>query len=200
MTVGHRLRVSLTRAAAWRRSAGLAGAALLVAVTLTGCTGSPTPTPTYGGLPSWLPTPSTDIHRTLVGTTASPAPSVQGQSVEAHLPDGGTILMTVNGPEVPGEGLPDPPPTTICTFTIEMSGGTVDVPIDVADFATHDVSGNVFHPGFVPDRSTPPSVLQAGESISFEIRTAMPVGEGVMQWAPDGKNPVATWDFIVEND
>ena len=25
-------------------------------------------------------------------------------------------------------------------------------------------------------------------------------GEGLMHWAPDGRNIIAKWDFVVEND
>jgi hypothetical protein len=32
------------------------------------------------------------------------------------------------------------------------------------------------------------------------LRAVMVVGEELMLWSPDGKHPVAKWDFEVEND
>jgi hypothetical protein len=53
----------------------------------------------------------------------------------------------------------------------------------------------------VPGAPAPPSVLTPGEQrVSFELRAAEPVGEGLMRWAPDGARIVAKWDFMVEND
>ena len=42
--------------------------------------------------------------------------------------------------------------------------------------------------------------LQALREVSFELRAVESVGEGLMRWAPDGRNIVARWDFVVEND
>lgn len=50
-----------------------------------------------------------------------------------------------------------------------------------------------------PRWSVPP-VLRPGQKISFELRAAEETGEGLMRWAPDGRNIVAKWDFVVEND
>jgi len=180
------------------------GAAMLlltVLMSVAGCTSStPAPKETYGGWPSFLPSPTRAVNQMLPGSQASPALISQGGTVQAELPDGGTVLVTITGPEVPGQGLPEPPPTTTCTWTVVFSDGTVDVPLDLADFAAQDSYGIVYRPQFVPDRPTPPATLPAGQSVSFELRTIMPTGEGAIQWAPDGKMPVATWDFIVEND
>jgi hypothetical protein len=52
----------------------------------------------------------------------------------------------------------------------------------------------------VPGQPLPPRVLRPGTRMSFELRAVMPTGEGLMRWAPDGRNIVAKWDFIVEND
>lgn len=174
---------------------------LTVVISVAGCRSSlPAPEQTYGGWPTFLPSPTRAANQTLPGSQASPALVSQGGTVLAQLPEGGTVFVTITGPEVPGQGLPEPPPTTTCTWTVVFSGGTVDVALDLADFATQDYNGVVYHPQFIPGRSTPPASLPAGQSVSFELRTVMPIGEGAIQWAPDGKIPVATWDFIVEND
>jgi len=185
-----------------RMRARIAAATLLltVSMSLAGCHSAPAPQETYGGWPTFLPSPTQAVNQTLTGSQDSPALISQGGTVLAELPDGGTVLVTITGPEVPGQGLPEPPPTTTCTWTVVFSDGTVDVALDLADFAAQDSSGVVYRPQFVPGRATPPASLPAGQSVSFELRTIMPTGEGAIQWAPDGKTPVATWDFIVEND
>ena len=179
-------------------------AAAVVAVIAAGGCHSPAPAPvpdqTYGGWPTFLPSPTRAANQTLTGSQASPALISQGGTVLAELPGGGTVLVTITGPEVPGQGLPEPPPTTTCTWTVVFSGGTVDVGLDLSEFAAQDSNGAVYRPQYIPDRPTPPATLPAGQSTSFELRTVMPTGEGAIQWAPDGKTPVATWDFIVEND
>lgn len=110
------------------------------------------------------------------------------------------MLITVSGPQVPGEGLPYQAPVTICTWVVTMSRATGAVPISPADLSSIDALGNVYLPAFVPGQPLPPSVLRPGRKVSFELRAAMPTGEGLMRWAPDGRNIVAKWDFIVEND
>ena len=74
------------------------------------------------------------------------------------------------------------------------------VPISLADFSSIDDFGNVYRPAFVAGQPVPPRVLRPGATVSFELRAVMPTGEGLMRWAPDGRNIVAKWDFIVEND
>jgi hypothetical protein len=39
-----------------------------------------------------------------------------------------------------------------------------------------------------------------GQKLSFELRAVEATGEGLMRWAPDARNIVAKWDFVVEND
>ncbi len=42
--------------------------------------------------------------------------------------------------------------------------------------------------------------LLPGQSLTFQIRSLMPVGEGLLRWAPDGDHVIAKWDYQVEND
>ena len=202
---------------AWSGSRGLAfpaallPAALLLAtltlvtlVALAGCgstSSSPASSNSYGGYPTFLP--SSTLHdgtdTVLTGTVQRPALTNQGDGVRVKTPQW-TVLVTVTGPQVPGEGLPYQAPTTTCTWVVTMSGATGAVPVATADFTTIDDEGNVYRPAFVPGQPKPPRVLRPGQTISFELRAVEATGEGLMRWAPDGRNIVAKWDFVVEND
>jgi hypothetical protein len=154
-----------------------------------------------GAYPSFLPRDTLNYHSdaVLVGTVQRPALTNQGDGVEvktAHW----SVLITVAGPQVPGEGLPYQAPTTTCTWVVTMSRATGTVPVTLGDFSTIDALSNVYLPEFVPGQPLPPRVLRPGTRMSFELRAVMPTGEGLMRWAPDGRNIVAKWDFIVEND
>ncbi len=155
----------------------------------------------YGGYPSFLP-PGTLHYRddtVLTGTIRRPALTTEGDAVEAQTPRG-SVLVTVTGPQVPGEGLPYQAPATTCTWVVTMSRATGPVPISVSDFTSIDDLGHVYRPAFVPGQPAPPGVLRPGKTVKFELRAVEAVGEGLMRWAPDGRNIVAKWDFVVEND
>ena len=154
-----------------------------------------------GGYPSFLPS-STLHYRSdamLTGTAQRPALTSQGDGVEVKTP-GWTVRVTVAGPQVPGEGLPYQAPATTCTWVVTMSGATGPVPVSVSDFSSIDDASHIYRPAFVPGQPKPPPVLRPGQKISFELRAVEAVGEGLMRWAPDGRNIVAKWDFVVEND
>jgi hypothetical protein len=162
-------------------------------------TSAGTSTQSYGTLPSFLPTSSIDPDGVLTGATARPALTTEGDAVMVRLADA-SIRATVDGPEVPGEGLPYQTPATTCTWTVTLSGATSTVPIVIGDFSTLDHLGVVYHVATVPGQPAPPAALAPGQTASFELRTVMPTGEGLMRWAPDGGPIVAEWDFEVEND
>ena len=63
--------------------------------------------------------------------------------------------ITVSGPIVPGEGLPEQPTATTCTWTVTMKDATADVPVSIADFHSVDHLGAVFLMGLVPGRASP---------------------------------------------
>jgi len=176
----------------------------LLLIALAGCglatASSARPGPT-GGYPSFLPSSTLHYHSdtVLTGTTERPALTNQGDGVEVTTPHW-RVLVTVSGPQVPGEGLPYQATATTCTWVVTMSGATGSVPISVADFSSIDDTNHVYLPAFVPGQPKPPQVLRPGEKISFEMRAVEAVGEGLMRWAPDGRNIVAKWDFVVEND
>ena len=159
------------------------------------------PTPTFGAYPSYLPKDALNdgSDTVLTGTISRPALTNEGDAVKAKTSQW-SVLVTVSGPQVPGEGLPYQATETTCTWVVTMSGATGAVPISPPDFSSIDQDGNVYHPALVPGQPKPPEVLRPGEKVSFELRVVEATGEGLMRWAPNGRNIVAKWDFVVEND
>jgi hypothetical protein len=153
----------------------------------------------YGSLPSFLPTPTIKPDSVLTGSPGQPAVTSQGDSVQA-LVHGGSVRIRVDGPLVPGEGLPKVTDATTCTWKITLSGGTVRVPLAAAQFSALDENGRAYHPEPVAGHSAPPASVEPNSTVSFDLRVVMPTGEGVMRWAPTSGKVVAVWDFVVEND
>ncbi|HVW31053.1 MAG TPA: hypothetical protein VHL53_00820 [Acidimicrobiia bacterium] len=154
-----------------------------------------------GHYPAFLPkkTLDPDVDASLVGTAAKPALQVEGLPVDVRT-KAFRVTVTVSGPIVPGEGLPEQPDATTCTWTVTMRNATAAVPVAVADFHSVDHLGSVFVMGLVPGEQAPPPVLHPGQTLTFKLRSYELTGEGMMQWAPDHKHVVADWDYTVEND
>jgi hypothetical protein len=154
-----------------------------------------------GSYPSFLP--KSTLHQptdsVLTGTAQRPALANEGDAVRVKTP-GFSVLATVTGPQVPGEGLPFQASADTCTWVVTLSGATGSVPISAADFTAIDDQNNVYKPAFVPGQPKPPTVLKPGQEVSFELRAVEATGEGLMRWAPDAHDIVAKWDFVVEND
>jgi hypothetical protein len=150
---------------------------------------------------SWLPKQQLGhpVDQLLVGTVAHPALTVVGDTVEVKTP-AFSALAEVNGPEVPGEGGPVQPQFVTCTWTFSITHVEGTVPISLADFDSIDAAQTAFKPGLVPGQRALPASLHTGQSLSFRIRSVMPIGEGLFRWAPDGDHIVAKWDYQVEND
>ncbi len=99
----------------------LCATALLGALVLAGCGGgaagsqlpSALPGKTTVHYPSFLPknTLNPTIDATLIGTEAKPALQTEGLAIEAET-KAFHVDVTVSGPIVPGEGLPDQPAAT----------------------------------------------------------------------------------------
>ena len=184
-----------------RATAAALGFACATAITLTGCAASPpADDSTYGGLPSFLPAASVRPDLELTGTVLRPALTSEGDSVEVVLGQGISVHAVVSGPVVPGEGLPDRQPATTCTWTVTLTGATGDVPISVADFSTIDHFGTNYHPDLVPGAAAPPATIGRGQTVTFQLRSVMMTGEGLLRWAPHHSPILASWDFEVEND
>jgi hypothetical protein len=150
---------------------------------------------------SWLPKQQLDhpVDQTIAGSVAHPGLTVNGGYVEVKTP-AFSALAVVNGPVVPGEGLPVVQHYTTCTWTISLNHVRGTVPISVADFDSIDHQQTVYKMTLVPGQPALPATLHTGQSLSFTVRAVMPTGEGLMRWAPDGNNIVAKWDYQVEND
>ena len=179
---------------------------ILVVLALAGCGSAPhhpaaSKAKHFGGYPSFLPRNTLNYHSdtVLTGTVQRPALTNQGDGVEVRTP-AWSVLITVTGPQVPGEGLPYQAPTTTCTWVVTMSDATGPVAISPSDFSSIDDLNHVYWPTFVAGQPQPPGSLRPGMKLSFELRAVEATGEGLMRWAPDGTNIVAKWDFVVEND
>jgi hypothetical protein len=153
----------------------------------------------YGTLPGFLPKQTFDTDSVLTGTIERPALTTEGDAVRFG---SGTAaaLVTVAGPEVPGEGLPVQTGATTCTWTVTVVAGSQAVAIDPEDFSSSDHLGGVYALQLVAGQPALPTTVAPRTTVSFELRAVMVVGEGFIHWAPDGQHPVASWDFEVEND
>jgi hypothetical protein len=150
---------------------------------------------------SWLPKQQLGhpADQLLVGTVAHPALTIEGDPVKVETP-AFSALAVVNGPLVPGEGGPVQPQFVTCTWTISISRVEGTIPLSLADFDSIDAVQTVFKPGLVPGQPALPASLHTGQSLSFKVRSVMPIGEGLFRWAPDGDHIAAKWDYQVEND
>jgi hypothetical protein len=182
--------------------------ALVAALVLSTCAGagasngpSALPGKKSAQYPSFLPKKTLDptIDATLIGTVAKPALQTEGLAIEAKT-KAFHVDVIVSGPVVPGEGLPDQPDATTCTWTVTMKNASANVPVSLADFHSVDHVGSVFLMGLVPGEHAPPPVLRPHQTLTFKLRSYELVGEGMMQWAPDHKHVVGYWDYTVEND
>ena len=156
-------------------------------------------TGSYGSLPTFLPSSAVVPDSIVTGVAGRTALTVEGEAVEVQLADR-RLKAEVDGPVVPGEGLPYVSPATTCTWTVTLSAATKPITIALNDFTTIDHLGVVYHVAAVPGQPAIPAVLEVGATASFELRAVMPTGEGLMRWSPDGGPILATWDFEVEND
>jgi hypothetical protein len=191
-TKGRAARPGLSRIPGWAAFAILAVLCAALGVGVYGLTAS------HGRTIGYV-VPHHAVDRTEVGTLAHPALTIEGDDVNAHTSTF-SVLAVMNGPVVPGEGLPYQATFTTCTWTISLSHVKGKVPLAVADFDSIDHRGVVYQPYLVPGQPELPSFLRPGQSLTFKIRAVMPVGEGLMRWAPDGDHIIAKWDYQVEND
>jgi hypothetical protein len=158
------------------------------------------PSAKYGGLPSWLPKPKIRVNRLLSASAAHPVLSIQGVTVAVDL-SGGRVLATAAGPEVPEEGHFPVPETSPCTFIVTLASASGTVPLDPVRFTFVDDFGHVHHPrvtalhGGVLPRSVPP-----GKTVSLKLYSVLPIGDGGLEWAPDGGRALVAWDYTVEID
>jgi hypothetical protein len=43
-----------------------------------------------------------------------------------------------------------------------------------------------------------PRVLRPGRTLGLVVRAQLPVGNGRLQWSPDGRRAIIAWDFDLE--
>ncbi len=153
------------------------------------------------GYPAFLPRSTLNVgtDEVLVGTARRPALTSEGEAVKV-ITSHWSALVTVSGPEVPGEGLPYQTPVTTCTWSVTVADLKGSVPLSPSAFDSIDHNGTTYHPALLPGQPPPPRILRSGDTSTFELRTVEPVGEGLMRWAPAGRHIVSKWDFVVEND
>ncbi|HEU5266333.1 MAG TPA: hypothetical protein VFU35_06515, partial [Jatrophihabitans sp.] len=198
------------RTAGTAARSSLAAVLAAVAVVTSACSDSPAPaasTPAasapagddqYGPLPSFLPTSSLRPDSVLTGTARSPAVTSEGDGVRV-VTGAGSVLATVIGPRVPREGIPHPPETTMCTWTVTFAHANGHIRIDLRDFAVIDEQGHLTRPYLAAGAPHPPTSITSARVVRFALTARMRVGEGVLQWAPNGRL-VASWDFVAETD
>ena len=150
---------------------------------------------------SWLPKQQLDhpIDQTVVGTLARPALTVEGDFVRVQTPTF-SALAVATARWCPAKGCPSsrssPPAhgrsrSATCAAP-SRSAWPTSTPSTTCRM--------VYTPTLVPGQQPLPAALHTGQSLSFKIRSVMPVGEGLLRWAPDGDHIVAKWDYQVEND
>jgi hypothetical protein len=176
-----------------------------VTLALGGCTSSahhdartPGREPTYGALPTFLPTPTLHADRELTGTAERPGVTTEGDAVRALIATG-SVRVTVTGPVVPVQGAASEPDATTCTWTITLSAARGRVPVAIKAFTVLDEEGNESRPRLAPGSTRPPATIGPGQTVRFELRDVVSAGEGVIRWAPSGA-VVASWDFVAETD
>lgn len=158
---------------------------------------SPTQPPLgYRSLPAFLPATDTPVDQVVTASTRHHQLAAQGVAVRVDLPTG-QVLAKVIGPKVPPFVAP-PPPAVTATFEVTLTRADGSVPVRLSDFTISDQLGRTYHPVLVTHEAPPPSTVRG--TVTFQLTTVMPTGEGRLHWSPTGGGPVVSWDFIVEND
>ncbi len=179
----------------------LASSVLVLAGLLSACASShgSASKDSYGSLPAFLPSTTLHPDTVLTGSAGHTALTSEGDAVKVESPSG-SVLVTVSGPDVPGEGLPYQAPATTCTWHVTLTDASATMPIAIADFDAIDHLGAIYAMTTVPEQPPIPAAVAPGQTVSFELRAVMPTGEGLMRWAPGRQQILASWDFVVEND
>jgi hypothetical protein len=154
----------------------------------------------YGGLPSWLPKAKVPVGRVLRASTAHPALSIQGEGISVDLGKA-TVLATAAGPSVPEEGKTPVPETSPCTFIVSFAHATGPIALQPGSFKFIDERGNIRSGHVTAMNGGPaPTVVSPGQTVALTIKAVLPTGDGALTWAPQGRRPIASWDFNVEID
>jgi hypothetical protein len=142
----------------------------------------------YGGIPGWLRAVTPRMARVVRATLRHPVLAVQGDTVAVDV-RGRPVRATAIGPRVPnavaGATRTDAP----ATFTVTLAGGRRA--ISARAFTLVDELGGVHrHPRL--------TVVRHAGTTTVTVRDVLPVGNGQLRWAPDGRHATVAWDFDLE--
>ena len=178
--------------------AGLAAAGIGAA--LLAHRGPPSGSASYGGIPSWLPTPNVQVGRVVTASAGRPRLAIEGDTVLVQLARG-HVLATAVGPAVPSEGQFPLPRTSRCTFTVTLTRASGVVPLRASAFSILDELGRLHHPRVTAQGDGPlPATIAPGQTVVVTVRDRLPTGNGQLRWAPGTVKPIVSWDFDVEID
>ncbi|MFT8395994.1 MAG: hypothetical protein ABF648_07970 [Propionibacterium sp.] len=182
-------------------------AATVLAVALTGCTGSHTSVSpdqqreqlAARPLPSYIP--SSAAGNTLIdGTATKPAVSMQGVPVRANLANGSTVVMNVVGPDV-DRSTGDPDAESVdCGFRITFEQASATIPFALDRITATDDAGGIHQLELADNSPKPPATLEPGQQVTVSVHAMLPPGEGLIRWAPDDNHVIVVWDYIAEID
>jgi hypothetical protein len=66
-------------------------------------------------------------------------------------------------------------------------------------FTVLDELGQLHHPRVTSaGGGAVPRVLRPGQTLRLVVRTRLPIGNGRLQWAPEGGRAIVAWDFELE--
>lgn len=189
------------------RYRGLAVAGVLAAVVIASSVylalsggGKATAAGRYGGIPSWLPTPSLPVGRVVQASAAHPWLAIEGDTVQVHLA-AGQVTTTAVGPQVPEEGEFPVPATSPCTFVVTFTAASGSVPLNPAAFTTLDEEGHLHRLAVsVQGGGGVPASVTPGHTVTLLMSAVLPTGSGTLRWTPSGTQPIVSWDFDVEID
>lgn len=165
-----------------------------------GSSSNPVKASHYGGLPSWLPKAKAQVGQVIQASLAHQALSIEGEVIHVSLADG-QVLATAVGPEVPEEGRFPVPPVTPAKFIVTFASATGKIPLKASDFTFIDEQGRLHHPSMTAVHgAAAPAHTVPGHPVSVMLHDILPTGDGGLSWTPEGRRPIATWDFTVEID
>jgi hypothetical protein len=143
------------------------------------------------------PRPTPDVGGIVRASLSHPRLAIEGDTVAVTLGDG-RGLATIVGPAVAEPGA-IPPTTVRSTFTATIATRFGMLPLSTAAFTIIDEQGHVHRPSLSTASGRPlPSRIVPGHPVTLRLTTVLPVGAGLLAWAPRGSTPVVSWDFDVE--
>ncbi len=142
----------------------------------------------YGGIPWWLRAVTPRTARTLRATARHPVLAVQGDTVAVDV-GGRPVRATAIGPTVPDAVAGATRTAAPATFTVTLAGGRRA--ISARAFTIVDELGAVHCNARL-------TVVRHARTTTVTVRDVLPVGNGQLRWAPDGRQATVAWDFDLE--